>query len=105
MNVQEVFVGCVSIVLGMLAIFGAVSNQDWYYQLDKLRWIEANWGRIAARSFYVMVGMMLIILGVAIAVGFGPYKKSHWGRSARALNFPRPEPWFTSPAVVGAFLS
>ena len=74
MNHEELFVGAVSIALGLAGVVAAIGNWDSYYQLDKVRWLETVWGRRVARLVYGVVGMLLIVLGVAIALGFGPNK-------------------------------
>ena len=74
MNHEELFVGAVSIVLGLAGVVAAIGNWDRYYQLDKVRWLETVWGRRTARTMYGVVGSLLILLGVAIALGFGPNK-------------------------------
>ena len=76
MNHEELFVGTVSIVLGVAGLIAAIGNWDGYYQLDKVRWFEAVAGRRWARVAYAVIGTLLIVLGVAIALGFGPNKSS-----------------------------
>jgi hypothetical protein len=72
MAVQDVFVGVVAIGIGLFALLAAIFNWDWSYRLWKARWVEARFGRRGARVFYVILGLAMIALGVAIAVGFGP---------------------------------
>ena len=91
MNHEELFVGAVSIALGVAGVVAAIRNWDSYYQLDKVRWLETVWGRRAARIVYGFLGMLLIALGVAIALGFGPNKSAvQKNRTKNALRALRP---------------
>ena len=74
MNPEELFVGVVAIALGVLAVAAAIGNWDCCFQSAKVRWIETLGGRRTARAIYAFVGVALIVLGVAIALGFGPNK-------------------------------
>lgn len=69
MNGQDLFVGGVSAMLGASALAAALFNWEWCYQLKKTRWLESRWGRSGARWIVASVGVMLILLGVAIASG------------------------------------
>jgi hypothetical protein len=72
MSAEEFFVGAVAIGLGCFAVFGAITNSDWYFQLRKAAYIERKAGRGAARLIYGALGTALIALGVAITLGFSP---------------------------------
>ncbi|MCH7728671.1 MAG: immunity 17 family protein [Planctomycetes bacterium] len=72
----DVLVGAVAIVLGAFFLLAAVFNWDWYFQLRKLHWIETRWSRTRARVVNVVLGLVLIGLGCAITMGFGPNKSS-----------------------------
>lgn len=74
MEVQDVFVGAVAIGIGIFALLSGVLNWEWSYRLWKARWVEARFGRRAARAFYVILGLSMIALGIAIAAGFGPFR-------------------------------
>ena len=74
MILADVFVGSVAVVLGVLAVAAAAGNWDRCYQFAKIRWLESMAGRGVARAAYAAVGVALILLGVAIALGFGPNK-------------------------------
>lgn len=65
----DLFVGTVAIALGLFVSLSAVFNWDWYYQLHKARWIESICGRSGARVFFGVLGLVLIVLGAAIASG------------------------------------
>ena len=74
MAAQDIFVGAVALGIGSFALLSALFNWDWSYQLWKARWVEARFGRRGARVFYAILGTVMIALGIAIAVGFGPNK-------------------------------
>lgn len=65
----DIFVGSVTIGLGLFVISAAIFNWDWYYQLQKARWIQSLCGRNGARVFFGILGLGLIVLGAAIANG------------------------------------
>lgn len=69
---EQLFVGGISIALGVLAIAAGASNLDVCFQLKKIQWIESRGGRGLARVTYAMLGVTLIGLGIAIAMGFAP---------------------------------
>jgi hypothetical protein len=69
MNHEQLFVGAVAIALGIGGLIGAIANWDPYYRLHKVRWIEKVGGRWCARLVYAVLGIGLIVLGVAIAMG------------------------------------
>jgi small neutral amino acid transporter SnatA (MarC family) len=71
---EELFVGSVSVALGLFFFFVAVLNWDWYFSLRSARIIQRCFGRIGARIFYLLLGIGLVGLGIAIALGFGPNK-------------------------------
>ena len=72
MNVEDLFVGAVAVVLGTTAVVAAVGNWDRCYQLSKARWLERLAGRGVVRGVYALVGITLIVLGLAIALGYRP---------------------------------
>ena len=74
MALQDVFVGTVAVSVGLLALTSAIGNWDWPYRLGMARRVESRFGRRGARIFYAILGALLVALGVAIALGFGPNK-------------------------------
>jgi hypothetical protein len=74
---QDLFVGAVAVAIGVFALGSAIFNWDWSYRLWKARWVESRFGRRGARVFYVMLGVLMITLGVAIAAGLGPHTIRH----------------------------
>ncbi len=69
MTADQLFVGAVAFILGLLALIAAIHNRDWYFRLPKARWIEERWGRNAVRVVYGLLGIALIALGVVIVLG------------------------------------
>ncbi len=69
---EQLFVAGTSIALGMLSVAAGASNLDVFYQVTKVKWIEACGGRRLARAAYAMIGVTLIGLGIAITMGFAP---------------------------------
>jgi len=67
----DLFVGVVAIGVGVFAMLSGFFNWEWSYQLHKTQWIETRLGRVGARAVYVVIGIGMIILGCAIAMGFG----------------------------------
>ena len=72
MNVQDIFVGSVAIALGGSALLVAITNWGLPYRLRVAHRIERAYGRRTARLFYAGLGIVLLLLGTAIALGFGP---------------------------------
>ena len=89
MNVQDLFVGAVSCILGGGAVGAAVFNWEWFYQLKKARWLEARCGRAGARWTFASLGVFLIVLGISVAsgmrwrgLGFAPAARVSPGHAA-----------------------
>jgi hypothetical protein len=72
MNPEHLFVGGVAVALGVTALLVSVGNWDACYRFSKIRWVESRGGRAAARCTYAVLGALLVMLGIAIALGFGP---------------------------------
>ncbi|QDU93395.1 hypothetical protein [Lignipirellula cremea] len=75
----DLFVGAVAIGVGVWALWSAFANLNSAFQLHKAQWLESLVGRMGARLVYAIVGLGLIALGVAIAMGFGPNKSPSAG--------------------------
>jgi len=67
---EDLFVGTISTLLGILSLLAAIFNWDKCYELVKVRWILAFVGRTGARVFYAVLGISLIVLGCVIAWGY-----------------------------------
>ena len=73
-NLEELFVGSVAVALGLMALGVAIFQWQAGYQLRTLQRIDRRWGRNVTRAVLALIGLGLIALGVAIALGFGPNK-------------------------------
>ncbi len=82
MSPADIFVGAVAACLGVWAIYSAMFNTEWCYQLRKAQWLESRLGRGGARIVFALLGLALIAMGAAIAMGFAPNSSSSQ-RSAR----------------------
>jgi hypothetical protein len=71
MSAEQAMMGGVALLIGVLALTGAIHNRDWYFRLPKTRWIDERWGRPMVRAFYAAAGVALLILGIAIMLGIG----------------------------------
>jgi hypothetical protein len=67
---QDIFVGAVTCLAGLLLLFGAATNNQFLLDLHKARWVIALWGRTGARIFVGLLGIGLLILGAAIIRGW-----------------------------------
>jgi hypothetical protein len=64
--------GSVAFVIGALSLAGAITNHDWFFQLNKLRLLEGALGRRGARWACALFGCGLIVLGGLIVAGYLP---------------------------------
>ena len=69
---QDWFIGGIAALLGLLFVVAATGNVEWYFQLRKIHRLEDRFGRKGARFTTVVVGLGLIVLGAAIAMGVTP---------------------------------
>jgi hypothetical protein len=70
MFMQDVVVGCVAAGLGLLLIATASSGEARLLRYAKPRMLAAAFGQPAARVMLVALGLALIAVGVAIALGW-----------------------------------
>jgi len=70
MNRQDLFMAGLALILALLAIGAAIHNQDRYYRLPKVRWIDERWGRGVARIVYAVAGLVLLALAILILSGW-----------------------------------
>lgn len=71
---EDIFVGIVAMVLGLVPLGAALLNSDWFYGLRKSQWLARRVGRGRARLFHAVIGIALISLGIALVMGFGLYR-------------------------------
>ena len=67
---EDLFVGGAAIALGLFLISCAVKNSQWFYSMRTARWLQRALGWRGARVAHILLGIGLIILGVAIAQGY-----------------------------------
>ena len=67
---EDLFVGGAAIALGLFLISCAVRNSEWFYSMRTARWLQRALGRRGARVVHTLLGVGLIVLGVAIAQGY-----------------------------------
>lgn len=67
---EDLFVGTAAVVLGLFLIVCAVSDWDWYYSVRTARWLRQWLGRRGTRIVHALLGVVLIVLGVTIAIGY-----------------------------------
>ncbi len=72
MEVQDVVVGLVAVAAGLFLIVVSAVNIQWYFQSWKTRWLDQRLGRLMARIVVGLLGILLVLLGIAIMRGFGP---------------------------------
>jgi hypothetical protein len=69
-------IGGVALIIGSLALGGAVANSDGLFQLAKMRLLQDLLGRSGARWACGALGCGLIVLGGLIVAGVLPRKTS-----------------------------
>ena len=67
---QDLFVGVITCLAGLIFLVGAATNNQFLLDLHKTRWVVNLWGRTGARVFVGIVGLGLIALGIAIIRGW-----------------------------------
>ena len=72
MQVQDVGVGLVAMVVGLVLLAVGVADIQWYFQSWKTRWLDQRLGRLTTRLIVALLGILLVLLGIAIMRGFGP---------------------------------
>jgi len=74
MAVQDLFVGVVAGIVGLVLITAAVFDGQWLMQLAHPRMLAAVLGQTGARILIGLIGLALIALGAAVASGW----RVHW---------------------------
>ena len=75
MQLPDLFVGGASMLVGLFLAGGAALDAPWLMALAKSRLLAEAIGKTAARVLIALVGLGLIVLGIAIASGW----RIHWG--------------------------
>lgn len=65
MTLAEHFILSLFILLGLLSIIAALFNFEWYFRTSNARTFVNMLGRSGARIFYGLLGLALIVCGVA----------------------------------------
>ena len=72
MQVQDIVVGLAAIAAGLFLVIVSAVNLQWYFKSWKTRWLDQRLGRFASRMIVALLGILLILLGIAIMRGFSP---------------------------------
>jgi len=72
MQVQDIVVGLVAMAAGLFLVIVGVGDIQRYFQSWKTRWLDQRLGHLAARVIVALLGILLILLGIAIMRGFSP---------------------------------
>ena len=67
---QDIVVGVITCLVGLVFILGAASNNQFLLDLQKTRWLTQLAGRTGARALLALLGISLIVLGTAIIRGW-----------------------------------
>ncbi|WP_254513191.1 hypothetical protein [Anatilimnocola floriformis] len=67
---QDILVGAVTCLVGLVFIFGAATNNQFLLDLQKSRWLSQFAGRTGARVMLALLGLGLVVLGGAIIRGW-----------------------------------
>lgn len=70
MQLQDLVVGGIVAALGMAMVAGAVQGATWLLERRGARTLVNAFGMSAARVLLAVIGLVLIALGVAIALGW-----------------------------------
>ena len=75
MPLQDLFVGSVAMIIGLLLLAGAVLDGQWLMQLTKPRLLSESLGKRGTRIVVGLIGAGLIAIGISIAAGW----RMNWG--------------------------
>ena len=70
MDVQDMFVGVVAICCGIWCLLCGLLNLEWSFHFWAAKSIDRRLGRGSARAFYLLLGLVLVLLGSAISFGW-----------------------------------
>jgi hypothetical protein len=74
MPLQDLFVGALAAMIGVVLIAGALRDSVWLMSLAKSRLLAERLGKMATRWTLAAVGLVLIVMGGLIASGW----RIHW---------------------------
>lgn len=74
MPIQDLFMGGISAAAGIAAILGAVFDGPWLMERVHARLLANSIGKPLARVLLGLIGVALVALGAAIALGW----RVHW---------------------------
>ena len=69
MHSTDLFVGGVGVSIGVAFLGAALLNWNWCFETPKGKWLAERMGRTGARIFFAGLGLALVALGVATALG------------------------------------
>lgn len=69
MSLEGLLFGLFFVGAGIFTICGAACDWDWFMGSRKARFFVAMLGRNGARIFYGLLGIAIILIGLAMAVG------------------------------------
>ena len=61
--------GLILVAAGLFSICGAVFDWDFFINSRKARFYVSIFGRVGARIFYAILGLVIVILGALITLG------------------------------------
>lgn len=66
---EESIYGLLFIIIGFFPIVCSVLNFNWYFNNRKAQGVVRLLGRNGARVFYIILGVIIVILGGAVMLG------------------------------------
>jgi hypothetical protein len=78
-------VGSIAMVLGLCSLAAALKNEERFFQLNKLRLLQAAVGRSWSRWICGLLGLGLIIISIFIINGWLPRKPTTTSKAIRQM--------------------
>ncbi len=63
---EKILISLLCLLGGLFAIFCSAKNYDWFMEHRKARTMSAILGRNGARAFYIVLGAVMALAGLAI---------------------------------------
>lgn len=76
MRYADLFVGLLSIAIGLFLVVAAACNWDGVFQLRSVRWLGERLGRAGALGVLCVLGVLAIVIGFSIALGYVFHRSS-----------------------------